>query len=624
MSHWDRTGGTERKNDLSHAPPLHSALFHVNRRKWLDLKHYKGPIKPMNVIRILPEKVASQIAAGEVIERPASVVRELLDNSIDAGSTSVVLKIANGGKRLIRVSDNGVGMSRDDLLLCLERHATSKIKSVSDLFSLSSLGFRGEALPSTASVSRMEITSRPTQQLIGHRVKVDGGKLTSVDETGCPAGTIVEVRDLFYNVPARRKFLRADRTEADHIIHALSRIALPFLHIHFRLEDRDKTILNLPLSENDLNRLSVLMGRDVARSLEELDQQAGELKIKAYLAPPDLNRSRGDRIFIYVNNRSIRDRLVTRAVMEGYGQRLMKGRYPQAVIFLEIDPSLVDINVHPTKQEIRFRNSRLVYQTIISAIEDTLGQRFHAIFETGLDHGYRGPGEVGEKYLGGVDMAERQGEYSLAADERLGVPAALFQEPHFVKGGPQVIGQLKDTYILCQTKEGLLMVDQHAAHERVVYETLKRAYESMRIERQAFLIPHKLEVSVDEGRIIQQRLDQLVRLGLELEHFGGRTFLLRSVPSSLIHAQWENFLYDLIPVLEEEDNLSSEKAMDKLLTVMACHGAIRAGKRMSHEEMNLLLNQLEEMDLPTNCPHGRPILKKFSYYEIEKMFKRVV
>ena len=578
----------------------------------------------MNVIRILPENVAAQIAAGEVIERPASAVRELLDNSIDAGSTNVVLRIENGGKRLIRVSDNGVGMSRDDLLLCLERHATSKIKSVSDLFSLGSLGFRGEALPSTASVSRMEITSRPPQQLIGHRVKIDGGRLRSVDEVGCPAGTIVEVRDLFYNVPARRKFLRADRTEADHIIHTFSRIALPFLHIHFRLDDRDKTILNLPLSENDLNRLSVLMGRDVARSLEELDQQAGELKIKAFLAPPDLNRSRGDRIFVYVNNRSIRDRLVTRAVMEGYGQRLMKGRYPQAVIFLDIVPSLVDINVHPTKQEIRFRNSRLVYQTIISAIENTLGQRFHAIFETRFDHGYEGLKEMGEKHLGGVDMAEQQSKYSLAADERLGVPEALFEEPHLVEVGPRVIGQLKDTYILCQTKDGLLMVDQHAAHERVVYETLKRAYQGMQIERQTFLIPHKLEVSLNERRIIQQRLDQLAKLGLELEHFGGSTFLLRSVPSSLIQAQWEKFIYDLIPVLEEEDDLSSEKAMDKLLTVMACHGAIRAGKRMSHEEMTLLLSQLEEMDLPTNCPHGRPILKKFSYYEIEKMFKRIV
>jgi DNA mismatch repair protein MutL len=578
----------------------------------------------MNAIRILPEKVASQIAAGEVIERPASVVRELLDNSIDAGSTRVEVTIENGGKRRIKVSDNGVGMYRDDLLLCLERHATSKIKSVSDLFSLCSLGFRGEALPSTASVSRMEITSRPTEELIGHRVKVDGGKLRSVDEIGCPAGTIVEVRDLFYNVPARRKFLRADKTEADHIVDTLSRIALPFLHIHFRLEDRTKTILNLPLSENDLNRLSVLMGRDVARTLVDLDQQVGELKIRAYLAPPDLSRSRGDRIFIYVNNRSIRDRLVTRAVMEGYGQRLMKGRYPQVVIFLEVDPSLVDINVHPTKQEIRFRHSRLVYQAIISSIEDTLRQRFHAIFETGFDDGYRGLRETAVKHLSGVDMAEPKMEYSLPADEKSDVHEKLFQEPYFVKEGPHVIGQLKDTYILCQTRDGLVMVDQHAAHERIVYETLKGAYQTMRIERQSFLIPHKLEVSVNEARIIQQKLDQLVKLGLDLEHFGGNTFLLRSVPSSLIHAQWEKFLYDIIPVLEEEDDLSSAKAMEKILTVMACHGAIRAGKRMSHEEMTLLLNQLEEMDLPTNCPHGRPILKRLSYYEIEKMFKRVV
>jgi DNA mismatch repair protein MutL len=578
----------------------------------------------MNVIRILPEKVASQIAAGEVIERPASVVKELLDNSIDAGSTRIVVEMGNGGKRLIRVSDNGVGMNRDDLLLCLERHATSKIKSASDLFSVTSLGFRGEALPSTASVSRMEITSRPKEQLVGHRVKIDGGKLRSVDEVGCPAGTIVEVRDLFYNMPARRKFLRADKTETDHIIDTLTRTALPFLHIHFTLEDRSKTILNLPLSENDLNRLSVLMGRDVARNMVDLDQQTGELKIKAYLAPPDLNRSRGDRIFIYVNNRGIRDRLVMRAIMEGYGQRLMKGRYPQVVIFLEVAPSLVDINVHPTKQEIRFHHSRLVYQTIISVVEDTLGQRFHAVYETGFDQGYRELRETGKGHLSGVDMAEPQSEYLPAAAERLGVPEELFQESHIVKEGPQVIGQLKGTYILCQTRDGLLMVDQHAAHERIVYETLKRAYQTMHMERQSFLIPHKLEVSLNEGRIIQQKLEQLVKLGLELEHFGGSTFLLRSVPSSLIHAQWENFLYDLIPVLEEEEDLSSDKAMEQLLTVMACHGAIRAGKKMSHEEMTLLLHQLEEMDLPTNCPHGRPILKKFSYYEIEKMFKRVV
>ena len=341
----------------------------------------------MNVIRILPEKVATQIAAGEVIERPASVVRELLDNSIDAGSDTILIKIERGGKGLIRVRDNGVGMSRDDLLLSLERHATSKIKSASDLFSIETFGFRGEALPSMASVSRMEITSRPREQLVGYRVKIDGGKLKSIDETGSPAGTIVEVRDLFFNTPVRKKFLRAEKTETDHIVDVLSKIALPFLHIDFRLDDGEKTLLSLPISESDLNRLAILMGRNVAGSMEYLDQQLNELKIKAYLASPDLSRSRGDRIFVYVNYRSVRDRLITRAVIEGYGQRLMKGRYPQAAIFIEMPPALVDINVHPTKQEIRFRDGRHVYQSIVSAIESVLGEKLHPILDGGSDKG---------------------------------------------------------------------------------------------------------------------------------------------------------------------------------------------------------------------------------------------
>ncbi len=577
----------------------------------------------MNTIRILPEKVATQIAAGEVIERPSSVVRELLDNCIDAGSDRILIEIEKGGKRLIKVRDNGVGMNRDDLLLCLERHATSKIKSTSDLLSIETFGFRGEALPSMASVSRMEITSRPKDQLSGYRVKIDGGKLKSVDETGSPPGTIVEVRDLFFNTPARRKFLRAEKTETDHIVDVLSKIALPFLHIDFRLNDGQKTLLILPISENDLNRLAILMGRDVAGSMEYLDQQLNEIRIKAYLASPDLNRSRGDRIFVYVNYRSVRDRLITRAVIEGYGQRLMKGRYPQAAVFIEMPPDLVDINVHPTKQEIRFRDSRRVYQAIVSSIEGVLGEQFHPI----LNMASRGSTEfrdTREAQIPEWRVADPEGAYSGSGDESSDYSKNLFQEQVVVKQSPQIIGQLKDTYILCQSDEGLLLVDQHAAHERIVYERLKKAYQSMKIEGQAFLIPHRLEFSLKEGRIIEEKTQQLSQLGVELEHFGGSTFLLRSVPSVLVDAEWEGFLLDLLPVLEEEEDLSQDKAMDKWLTVMACHGAIRAGKRLSQQEMISLLNQLQEMDLPTNCPHGRPVFRRFSYYEIEKMFKRVV
>ena len=578
----------------------------------------------MNVIRILPEKVATQIAAGEIIERPASVVRELLDNSIDAGSDRIVLKIEKGGKGLIRVSDNGVGMNRDDLLLSLERYATSKIHSAPDLFSIKTLGFRGEALPSISSVSRMGITSRPADQLIGYRLRVDGGRLKSVDETGSPPGTTVEVMDLFFNTPARRKFLRAVRTETDHIIDTLSRIALPFTDIQFILEDTGKTILNLPSSENELNRLSALMGRNVAQSMITSSQDRDVFTLRAYLAPPDLSRTRGDRLFVYVNNRHVRDRLLTRAIMEGYGQRLMKGRYPQAVIFIEIAPAMVDVNVHPTKQEIRFHQSHMVFQTIMAAIERSLGRRPHPLPDTVMDTGYLKSREREEIAINGTGMAEGGGEYSRGGEKGVVYAAKGLQEAYLIEEGPQIIGQLRDTYILCQTREGLLLFDQHAAHERIVYETLKRSYHSLQMERQSFLIPHKLELSLKEGRVLEKRLDALGGLGLEVEHFGGSTFLLRSVPAILINVQWEDFLSDLIPVLEEEAELSNEKALDRLLTTMACHGAVRAGKRMSQEEMNLLLDQLNGLDLPTHCPHGRPIFRKLSYYEIEKMFKRVV
>ena len=307
----------------------------------------------MNLIRILPENVASQIAAGEVIDRPASVVRELIDNSIDAKADRVLVKVESGGKGLIRVSDNGSGMSRDDLLLCIERHATSKIESAADLYSVKSLGFRGEAIPSIASVSRMRITSRPKDHLEGNSLKISGGKLTAIDETGSPAGTTIEVRDLFYNLPARRKFLRSARTEMNHITDTLSRSVLPYPDISFKLEDSGKTILNFPATEKTQTRLFSLMGRNVAEGMIEFEAEHPDLMLRVYLGPPELNRSRGDRLFVYVNGRNIRDRLINKAIMEGYGQRLMKGRYPQAAVFMDIEPANVDVNVHPTKQEVR-------------------------------------------------------------------------------------------------------------------------------------------------------------------------------------------------------------------------------------------------------------------------------
>jgi DNA mismatch repair protein MutL len=567
----------------------------------------------MNTIRILPEKVASQIAAGEVIDRPASVVRELIDNSIDAGADRIVVRIENGGKGLIKVSDNGKGMSRDDLLLCVERHATSKIETASDLFSIKSLGFRGEALPSIASVSRMKLTSRLKDRLEGNSLKIAGGKLTGIEETGAPVGTVVEAGALFFNIPARRKFLRAARTETDHIIDTFTRVALPFPGINFKLDDAGKTLMNLPAYDHQLPRLSALLGRKVSESITEAQERVHDLGVSVYLAPWELSRTRGDRLYVYVNGRNIRDRLVTRAIIEGYGQRLMKGHYPQAVIFLEIDPSKVDVNVHPTKQEVRFHNSRDVFQAIVSTIEKTLGCSSHSLY-----------GQMPDQVPSFVsDVSEPFPEFSQPVLTR-GIPArAGAPEQSTISELPQIIGQLGNTYILCQVKDGLLMVDQHAAHERIMYENLKKGFNTSRIEVQALLMPHKLELSAKEKRIVQEKGDRLSRFGIELEHFGGNTFLLRAVPALLENVEWDSFLSEFLAELEEgepEDDI----LLDKALTVMACHGAIRAGYRMTNEEITHLFCQLEEMDLPTNCPHGRPIFKHFTYYEIEKMFKRVV
>jgi DNA mismatch repair protein MutL len=571
----------------------------------------------MNKIHILPETVASQIAAGEVVDRPASVVRELIDNSIDADADRIFVRIEMGGKGLIKVNDNGVGMSRDDILLCVERYATSKIETASDLFSVKSFGFRGEALPSIISVSRTEIVSRPKDHLAGHRLKIAGGRLISIEETGAPAGTIIEVRNLFYNIPARRKFLRAERTETDHIIDIFSRIALPFPRIAFRLEDAGKTIMNLPASNKHFHRLNSLLGRKVAGAMVKVQERNNDLGISAYLAPPDLSRTKGDRLFFYVNGRNIRDRLVTKAVLEGYGQRLMKGQYPQAVIFIETDPSNVDVNIHPTKQEVRFHNSRDVFQSIVSTVGKTLGQSFHP---------YRGPmpqqeGRFFQKEA--PNISEPVWTYSQTEQSPVVSVEVEECEQPLIRERPQIIGQLGNTYILCQVKDGLLMVDQHAAHERIVYENLKKGVNKSRIEAQTLLIPFRLELSTKEQRIVQEKRDQLNRFGIELDPFGGNTFLLRSVPVILRNVQWDAFLSELLAELDD-DTLDEDVVLDKALTVMACHGAIRAGHSMTQEEINHLLRELEDMEIPTNCPHGRPIFKRFTYYEIEKMFKRVV
>jgi DNA mismatch repair protein MutL len=571
----------------------------------------------MGLIRILSEKVASQIAAGEVVERPASVVRELMDNSIDAGATRILIKIENGGRNLIRVADNGAGMDRDDLLLCAERHATSKINELSDLFSVRTLGFRGEAVPSIAAISRMVITSRTPDQLAGFRLKLQGGKIKEIEETGAPVGTTVEVKDLFFNTPARKKFLRSAPTETDHIVDTLSRIALPFTALSFRLDDRDKTLLSLPSVDSGVSRLSALFGHEVAGSMIKMEREIQGLRLSGYLSPPEWDRARGDHLFVYVNRRSVRERLLTHAVIEGYGSRLMKGRYPYAVIFIEIDPALVDVNVHPTKQEVRFHQNRLVHEAVKTVVEETFRQKAAAFFQVPAP----ASDSMGEKF---GRIGEPIGGYAVYPADTTIARKPEPQVPLMIKEIPVVLGQLKETYILCETKEGLLLVDQHAAHERRVFEKLKKSYDSATLECQPFLIPPTVEFSPSESRTILKKMGELSQLGITLEHFGGGTFVVRSVPNILVDVQWESFLREVLPLLEEQGAVKGDQMVERLLALMACHGAIRAGQRLSKEEMISLVEQLDEVEVPTNCPHGRPVFKRLSFYEIEKMFRRVL
>ena len=573
----------------------------------------------MNTIRILPEKVASQIAAGEVVERPASVVRELIDNSIDANADRISIKTERGGKGLIKVSDNGTGMGRDDLLLCLERHATSKIKTASDLSTVTSFGFRGEAIPSMAAVSRLEITSLPDKALLGNRVIISGGKLLSIEEVGAPQGTIVEVKNLFFNIPARRKFLKTPRTEMNHIVETVLKAAMPFPKISFRLLEGEKEILHLPASPNPRLRLSHLMDRATSQSVLSDENRQNDLHIAVHAAPAEFARKRADRLFVYVNGRNIKDRFVTKAIIEGYGQRLMKGRYPQALVFINIDPAQIDVNVHPTKQEIKFQNGQQVFRAVAAAVHQTLKPAIRSFS--------KGPKPFANLKAGEVTQTAP----SIFESVQAYVPPVL-REPHPspIKApskdlkAPEIIGQLGNMYLLCQTDDGLLLVDQHAAHERIVYETLQKSLCSAKIEIQNLLLPYEMEFSLKEKGVLLEKGHVLARLGIELDHFGGNTFLLRAVPALLKDANWQTLISEVVSKLDEGVPLEGEHLTDEAIKIMACHGAIRAGQHLTPPEMVDLMRQLSEMDLPTNCPHGRPIFKSFTYFELNKMFKRIV
>ncbi|NOX35261.1 MAG: DNA mismatch repair endonuclease MutL [Deltaproteobacteria bacterium] len=589
----------------------------------------------MTTIRILPEILSNQIAAGEVVERPSSVVKELVENSIDAGATSITIEVIKGGKSLIRVSDNGVGLSRDDAILSIERYATSKIFNKEDLFTISTMGFRGEALPSIASVSKFNLVTRTKDSDIGTRIEITGGKIRNVSDAGAPVGTMVEVKHLFFNTPARKKFLKSDNTEISHIADAISGMALGNPHIRFRLFLNGKLQKNFSLADDLFQRTMHVLGRDAADKLYELKFCDSFIDIHGYCSNPLVTRSTSSKIFLFVNNRMVYDRGLISAVFQGYKGRMMKGRFPLGVFFIDIAFDQVDVNVHPSKREVRFFNSQRVYKALSETIDNALSiaqQNMTAYSKVSdLQTGFVFPqktAELGQIYKVEQSLiefpADRPGnEKNTGQKQSLG--QNHLERPSDGSSEMKILGQVMGTYILVEIKGILMLFDQHAAHERILYEKLKHRYQSLKVQSQTLIVPETLELNCREADLLSKILDDLSALGLVIEPFGGTSFVVKAVPSIIDEKEIKPVILEILEkALVKKDGFSKDDWLEKCLILMACHSAIRANLNLGHGEMVKLLSDLEQCENPRHCPHGRPIMISWSKKQIEKLFKRLV
>jgi len=622
-------------------------------------------------IRPLPEILINQIAAGEVVERPASVVKELVENAIDAGASRVDIDLEEGGVRLIRIRDNGSGIAPEQLPLAVSRHATSKIADLDDLESVATLGFRGEALPSIASVSRFTLASRRAHDEHGSALQIEGGKIGEVTPRAHAPGTTVEVRELFYNVPARRKFLRAERTEMGHIEEWLRSLALARPDVELRVSHNGKA--SRRYKPGDLYsdaRLAETLGEDFANQAVRVDHTGAGLRLHGWIAQPHYSRASADQQYLYVNGRSVRDRSVAHAVKMAYGDVLYHGRQPAYVLFLELDPTRVDVNVHPAKHEVRFRDSRLVHDFVYRTLKDALADTRAGVSAQEIGAGPAHPADVGSAPMpssagasgfglvrgaapgsggggGGFSGWRPQQPLGLQVADAPAAYAALYAAPGAGErssalpptpgenglpvtsadaGVPPLgyaIAQLHGIYILAENAEGLIVVDMHAAHERIGYERLKNAHDGIGLQSQPLLVPITLAVGEREADTAEAEAETLSALGFEVTRAGPGALHVRSIPALLANAEPEGLLRDVLTDLREHgQSRRIASARDELLSTMACHGAVRANRRLTVPEMNALLRDMEITERSGQCNHGRPTWARFSLAEIDRWFLR--
>ncbi|MCR4373909.1 MAG: DNA mismatch repair endonuclease MutL [Acidobacteria bacterium] len=582
----------------------------------------------MNRIHRLPPALANQIAAGEVVERPASVVKELVENAVDAGATRIAILVEFGGKKLISVEDDGQGMSADDARLALERHATSKIRDAGDLAAILTLGFRGEALPSIASVSKFRLRTRERGALSGTEIRIEAGVLVSEREVGAPEGTLIEVADLFFNLPARRKFLKADTAEAAQISRLVTQMALGYPEIGFTLKSRDRLLIESPPAGSSEERFYQIYG-DRPDLVPVLKQAAGMSVTGFAAALAEQGPVRGPQ-HVFVNRRLVKDRTIAHAIQQAYSVATIKERSPEVHLFLEVPPDRIDVNVHPTKAEVRFLDQGLVHEILRRALVDSLGQGSapELVLRPGVPLAGTLPGSAPLPWSFEASPASGIGQGALAhetarPDQRFGIAAGTETVASLIK--PMApLGQFRNTFIIAVDEDGIAIIDQHVAHERILFELIAERLTTGRVEVQAMLTPVVLELTPGEHQTLLSHISELERVGFEFEDFGGNSLRIGGVPALL---EWNKCEAVLRAVATDLDGLSPGAGVDvalrQMAATMACHAAVKANDPLTREKMQYLLDELRRTSHSSVCPHGRPVVLRLTRREIERNFERV-
>ncbi len=604
-------------------------------------------------IEQLSTSIINKIAAGEVIERPASAVKELIENAVDAGATRVDITIEEGGSHLIRVVDNGHGIAADQMELAIASHATSKIRSADDLFSVRTLGFRGEALASISEVSQMTLRSRTAAEEVGNILEINGGQRSGLRPTGCPTGTLVEVRNLFYNTPVRRKYLKTVQTEMGHITEAFTRIALAYCDVHFSIKHNDRLMHDLPVVDNWKDRLAHFFGRDLAQGLIWVESEIDDVVISGYVANPTFFRSHTRMQFLFLNGRHIRDRSLQHALGESYRGLLIHGRFPIAFLKMDMPAEMVDVNVHPTKLEVRFQDSRKMYSQVLSTIRNKFlatdltarvrdaGQDEEQTVspETNQQFDFKAVAASSDAWGIGDRLPQMPDSFRQALDPANITSSTVNEQPtdpfpvsvespenpaDFDSAGHSSWGiQIQNRYIITEDERGMLVIDQHALHERILYEQIRKKVLAGELEIQRLLVPEPVTLVAAECAMVLEQQDQLRQLGLEVEAFGGDTVLVSSYPAMLRRVRIEELLRSVIEIMiVDGDQLDKRDLLDELMHMMSCKGAVKAGDSLTPDEIESLLEWRALCQDSHHCPHGRPTSLVFTQDELDKRFQR--